>query len=314
MEKNGRQLQEEFRADSLKTAGVAYSAAAVLPVLLSFLVSLIITAVRGEPFKSASEYPDWYIYIAYLLPQLCLAAGAAFFFLRTKEPLTAAWQKCKWYYFPIAVLMQFGLLFSVSELTDLFVKGLELFGYQSAEPPVPALGGWNLLPALLVIALFPAIFEETLFRGILSRTTYQRGWGLYSSALITGALFALFHGSPEQTVYQFVCGACFSLIALRSGSVFPTAVAHFLNNAVILILSSLGYQSSWNMPQGAYIAVCVISGVCFLASLAFLIVYGGKKENRGVKGGKLFFLGAAVGIVLLLAEWIYSLVGGFLGG
>ena len=187
METNPEQKQEELRLRALREAGVTYSLSAVLPVFLSLIVLLIASAVCGE------TYPDtqWYRYLSYLLPQLCFAAAAVVYFARTKHPLRETYRGCKWYYFAIAVVMEFGLIFSLSYLNNAFIWLLGKLGYSSRGTPLPDVGGWNLLPAIFVIALLPAVFEETIFRGILARNMHGAGWGTAATVLVSGSMFSL---------------------------------------------------------------------------------------------------------------------------
>lgn len=307
MEQSAEQQREQFRKKCLTEAGLTYSVAAVLPVLLSLLVIGVVSAFAGEAFQSTQAY----LYLCYILPQLCFAAAAGVYFYRTKEPLKRTYCGCKWQYFVLAVLLQFGLL-SLTELNSLFLSFLGLFGYRPSPVPVPDLSGWKLLPAMIVIAVLPAIFEETVFRGILVRNVKNGGWGTAAAVLVTGAMFALFHGKPEQTVYQFVCGACFALVALRSRSVFPTMAAHFLNNAVILVLEAAG---AGEFSIGVKIPLFSVAGVVLAGVLVFLVFFDKNNGAKGgVKNGKFFFLAAAVGLAVCAAQWVEILVAGFLGG
>ena len=299
--------QEEkfFRQRALTEAGVSYSVGAALPVLVSLIVGVIAALAAGPAYADTA----WYRFLAYLLPQVCFAVTALLFFRRSRVSVRGTYRGCKWYYFPIAVLMQFGLMFSLSELNNLFVEFLSSLGYQDASSPLPPLEGWYLLPALLIIALLPAIFEETLFRGILVGRMAASGWGTCATVLISGALFSLFHGRPEQTIYQFLCGCCFALIAVRSGSVLPTVLSHFLNNALILVLSAFGLDAFTGTPR---LVLTVLSALCLAGTLIFLIFFDRK---RGRKGGApragVFFLAAAVGIVICAVQWVSMLLLGF---
>lgn len=309
MEQNGLGQQEQFGRKCLAESGIAYTAAAVIGVLLSLLLSSIASAAAGETYSSQ----DWYLYLSYLIAQVSFAIAAGVYFARSKEPVKRVVKGCKWQYFPIALLLQFGLLFSLSELNGLFIRLLEKIGYVQQGTPVPDLTGWNLLPALLVIALLPALFEETLFRGILSRKMHDGGWGLVPTVLLSGALFSLFHGSPEQTVYQFFCGICFSLVAVRAGSILPTVLSHFCNNALILILTAAGKGDLSQLPLGGYLAVIISSAICLLGTLVYLIFFD-KNGNRrgGVKNGAQFALAAGGGILVCAIEWIAVLAMGFI--
>ena len=297
-------------ADRLKESGVAFSLAALLPLVVSVLLSVVV-AIAGEGATASV----WYRYLAYLLPQLCFAAAAAVYIRRTRHPFAELYQSAKPRYFVLAVLLQFGLLFSLGELNTLFISFLEKLGYTSSASVLPPLeGGWLAL-TLLVVALLPAVFEETLFRGILARNMQGAGWGTAVTILVSGALFSLFHGRPEQTIYQFLCGCCFALIAVRAGSILPTVLSHLINNAAILILTATGYQTEggWTMPQGWHIGLIAAACAALAAVLLFLLLDKSNAQKGGVRDGKQFFLGAGVGILVCAVLWISNLVTGLTG-
>ncbi len=297
--------EQENRAlrSPLKEAGLTYSVAAVAPIVLSLILTVVLILILGEGYADTQVY----LYISYLLPQLCLGGAAALFIGRTKLPLKKFYAGCKWYYFPLAILLSFGL-FAFGWVNNVFIGLFERLGYVATDVPVPDLSGWNLLPAILVIGIFPAFFEETVFRGIGAGTMRREGWGTLPIVLISGALFSLFHGNPVQTVYQFICGACYALLAVRSGSVLPGMLAHLVNNAAILIMTAAGYGE---IPAFLELPIYLTAAAVFLAVMAFLIFTERRKE-RGMSGGKGYFLAAGVGIITCAAEWIGTLIGGFL--
>ena len=308
---------EEFKARALREAGISYSLSAVLPVLLSLLASLFILGLAKEGY----EKQDWYLYLNYLLPQIAFAGVAIIYFLRSGVSLKHTYCGCKWYYFVLALVLQFGLFLSLSGLNSFFIQLLELLGYKQQGMSLPPLGGWNLLPAILVIALLPAVCEETLMRGILSGQMNENGWSTAITVVVSGALFSLFHHNPEQTLYQFACGMCYTLIALRAGSILPTVCAHFCNNAVILTLQSVyaprfpdkpSFDIIDLLPTGWYIALVVLSALCLVGVLVYLIFFDKRHAQKGkTANGKLFLLAAAVGILVFAITWIMQLAVGF---
>ena len=304
--------REIFNQRALGEAGVSYSVGIVLYVVAALIFQVVAMLCLGEAYGDDPAVR----FLSYLLPQICFAAAALIFFRRSKVPVRTVYCGGKAKYFVLALLLQFGLLFSLSELNTLFLDWLSSLGYENPSSALPPLSGWNLLPAILIIALLPALFEETLFRGILVGRMHASGWGTIATVCISGALFALYHGSPAQTIYQFFCGASFALLALRAGSALPTAVAHLCNNAVILILTSTGYEveGGWTMPQAWHIGLCVAAAVVLVATLVYLIFFDKSGAQKGgVKDGKRFFLGAGVGIAVCAVLWISNLVTGFVG-
>ena len=300
---NPPQGEEKAEKGRLFEAGLTYTVTAVLPVLVSFLLSVLLS-VAGVVDPSGE---NWYRYLSFLLPQLCFLAAAAVYFARTREPVLRTVGKCRWQYYLLAVLIQFGLL-SLSELNTFFLWLLSFFGYEQTPVSLPDLTGWNILPALLVIAVLPALFEETVFRGILVGNMRRGGWGTVPTVLISGALFSLFHTNPAQTAYQFVCGVCFALIAVRSGSILPTMLSHFLNNAFVLVMAACGMA---DFPQAVKLPLYLCAGVCLAAGLAFLVFFDKKeKSGGGVRRGKSFFSAAFVGILVCALSWLLVLLTG----
>lgn len=320
---NNRAYGGKFTLASLskeRGAGAAYSAAAILPTFLSLVFLIVISSLgldKGENHVNS----DWYLYASYLIAPVSFALICAAFFTRGKVKLSSVAGKCKPKYYCMALLMQIGL-FSLSSLNELFLAFLErAFGYESAEILLPSLGGFGLAGVIFAVAVLPAVFEELVFRGLL--LLGLKGFGETFAVLVCGALFSLYHKNPAQTAYQFVCGAAFALVAIRSGSVLPTVLSHFINNAAIIVLYRFGLSEIPNPWSAVLIAV---SAVCLAASLLWIFLFDGRKQTdltvnatdltsetagltskNGEKPSKRdFFLYAAVGIAVCAVTWISS--------
>ncbi len=287
------------------TAGLTFSVNAVVYIFMSLIVSLI---ARGAGMGADT---DGYIYLSYLAAPVALAVGCSLMMVLCKQKIRdVAPVKCGLKYYAIAALLIFGLLFAVSELNILTLELLKFFGYTPREQSsyLPDLHGGLIVPALLVIAVLPAVMEEFLFRGVILSNT-RAGAGDISAVFIVGLCFALFHASPEQTIYQFICGCVFAFIAVRSGSVLPGVLMHFVNNALIIILYACGatdVNGNLAIPVAADIAVTVVAALAFIGGMVWLIL-DKKPLSKGEKGGvKSFFITASVGIAILAVIWILS--------
>lgn len=297
-----------------KASGIVFSLAAVLPAALSFLFLLVIQAFGLT--EEGYEKTDWYLYVSYLITPCAFFLVAAFYFLWRKGSFTATVkrQKCHPKYYLIALLLQVGL-FSFSELNTYFLEFLSRFGYKPAEINLPSMGGVGIVGVLFVIAVLPAIFEEIVFRGLLLDGLHS--FGRVGAILLCGGLFALYHQNPVQTVYQFCCGAAFALVAVRAGSILPTVLAHFLNNALIIILTKFGV-ASFSVP--VFIVIVSVSAVCLAATLTYLIFFDKKEEPFSAKTlaerkKERICFGAcsAFGIILLGVTWLAALFVGIKG-
>jgi membrane protease YdiL (CAAX protease family) len=95
------------------------------------------------------------------------------------------------------------------------------------------------LPALITPAIFPAISEEMLFRGILFRWLEQFG-GSWAALLITSALFGAAHLMNPNATYLAAVG-----IALEAGVML--GAAYMLTRSLWL---PMGIHAAWNFAQG----------------------------------------------------------------
>lgn len=302
-----------------KKSGLVYSGAAVVTLLFSFLLVVALGLSGVDSAEAAGQ--DWYLYLSFLVAPLSFAVVAGVWFARTKESPKSVVGVCRPRYFLLAVVLQIGLL-SLSELNTLFIAFLEKFGYVPSEVQIPSLDGGGLFGVLFVVALLPAVGEELVFRGLLLKG--MRWFGRVGAALLCGAAFSLFHQNPVQTVYQFVCGTAFAFVALQAGSILPTVLSHFLNNAAIILLAKAGYE---DVPPSAFVPVLVLSVLCLVAAVTWLVL-DVKRAKRAERAGesedfqssqsappdkKGFFLCASVGIALCAVVWLSGLFTGFGG-
>ena len=263
-----------------KTGGLTYSAAVVFYFALSLIASLIITAAKLE------NGSDAYLYINYLVSPIaigiCIATILSYKKLSFKSIFPV---KCHPKYYLIGLLLIYGLLFSLSWVNEVSVKFFGLFGYEPREAGsyLPNLSGGYSVLAILVIAVLPAFCEELLF-----------------------------HGSPEQTVYQFIAGCAFAFLAVRSRSILPSVMMHFINNALIIIFAACnlyGEDGNLIISSGGNIALTVTSALALVGAVIWLILDKTPLKKCEKGGVKLFFIFASVGIAALGLLWLLSLFG-----
>lgn len=290
------------------TGGITYSAAVVCFFAVSIILSLIITGAKLE------QGSDAYIYLSYLASPVALGgciAGILFYKkIKFKEVFPV---KCHARYYLIGVLLIYGLLFSLSWLNSVSVQFFKLFGYEErgTDSYFPNVSGGLIVPALLVIAVLPAFFEELLFRGVILNSC-ENSLGSIRTIFIIGFCFSLFHGSPEQTLYQFIAGCAFAFLAIRSGSILPSIMMHFINNALIVILYACGCydaEGALIISNGGNIALMVTSAVSLVAALLWLILDKTTLKKCEKGGVKSFFIYSSAGIAALTLLWMLSLFG-----
>ena len=166
------------------------------------------------------------------------------------------------------------LVFCMSQINSLFLDVIESTGLGR-----PSVSLDDSLVGLIVCAcVMPAFTEEILFRGTVAQTLYNHKNKLAALA-ISGALFALFHGNPAQTLHQFVLGAFLTLLVYRSGSLWTSVIVHFFNNAFVVAMSytPLGADEFWSFQTNPVWAwIFTVGGIVGFA----LCVFGYVKTTK----------------------------------
>lgn len=150
---------------------------------------------------------------------------------------------------------------AVSYLTGLFFSLFDISSAEEITGPLPR--------ALLVYAIYPAVFEELLFRYIPLRLSDKMPRG--ALILTSSVAFTLVHADLTAFPYAFFAGAVFMLVDLRYKSVLPSLIMHFTNN-----VCSVLYMLYSSLESFALVYFGVITLLAAL-SLPFII----KKEKSG---------------------------------
>lgn len=103
-------------------------------------------------------------------------------------------------------------------------------------------GDMNLLFALLMIAVLPAVCEEIAFRGMILRGLRQR-FGEHTSVAISSVLFGLAHFPVYRFPPTMVLGFILGYLTLRSRSLYPAMILHFLWNGLAVVATYSASQA-----------------------------------------------------------------------
>ena len=99
----------------------------------------------------------------------------------------------------------------------------------------------GLLLNILVMALLPALGEELMFRGALLRI-FQQWKNKHLAIWVAAAIFSAVHLQFYGFLPRMMLGACFGYMLLWTGSLWLPIVAHFVNNAFIVVVYFLNYR------------------------------------------------------------------------
>lgn len=293
------------KKDNLKNeflGGVAFSQLVVIYVAISFAGSLILDLVGASAVVKLA--------VSSLFSVISMFIVIDVFNIRRHEKLelTVYAKKFDAFYILPAIFLAFGMLFGLGFVNESIARLIVKLGGNASSISLPLDNLWHFILFTVLIAVIPAIEEECFFRGLLLGNLTK---GKKSSGIIIVALcFALYHGSAVQFVYQFIYGGLLALLTIKAKSVIPAIIAHFINNAFIIVTRYFAvYVNSYS--------VWIILIGAFLLSLFFLSLYhykkGGKDEfevepeHREEKAKEFFFPYGILGVMITLVIIISGL-------
>lgn len=94
---------------------------------------------------------------------------------------------------------------------------------------------FELLLVILVVAIVPAISEESMFRGFIQRS-FELKLKPYIAILLTALFFSSYHFNPYGFIPLFILGVYFGFTAYMSRSLVIPMILHFLNNFTAVML------------------------------------------------------------------------------
>ena len=94
----------------------------------------------------------------------------------------------------------------------------------------------GLLFNIFMMALLPAIGEELIFRGLLHKIFLRWTGNVHIAIIVTGLLFSLMHLQFYGLFPRWLLGVMFGYMLVWSGTIWLPVFAHFVNNAVIVVI------------------------------------------------------------------------------
>ena len=228
------------------------------------------TAIKGSEGFSRSNTVVYMI--ASFLIEFVFALTAIIVAMARKVDLFAATGMKKKINFKIVL---WGLLISIislvtfSGLTELFLNFLYLLGYSSSSASINISSFGMYLAYVLVSCIAPALFEELLFRGNILSGLKQ--FGIKIAVVVSALIFMLMHGSPDQTVHQFIIGLIIGYLFIKSGNLWLGVIVHFFNN-FIAITEVYVLQSMIN-SLSEEVEIVVTTNTITVGSLIFDLIY-----------------------------------------
>lgn len=90
---------------------------------------------------------------------------------------------------------------------------------------------FGFIISIISLSVFAPLFEELLFRGIIFRN--NEDMCQLFAIIVSGLAFGLWHMNYNQTVMASICGMFLCFIFIKTKSIVPCIVCHFVNNTIV---------------------------------------------------------------------------------
>lgn len=197
---------------------------------------------------------------------LIIISVVEFLFFRSDAPV----QSKLVYKQPVWILLLILLGAAASHGLNLLVSLFNINGifgsYEAVQAEIFAPGAvWVIVRAVILAP----IAEELVFRGLTFRRMREYT-GFWPAALVSAALFGLYHMNLGQGIYAFIFGILLAAVYDRFQNLLAPVLIHFAANALSVILQYTNAQ----YPSTLWY---VVSMVCMFLLTAAILIFGGRR-------------------------------------
>lgn len=180
----------------------------------------------------------------------------------------------------LTVLMVIGILLSVGTVmyfqNKIFPIPKQLI--DQMEKLLKTAGDVSFPMAFLLIAVLPAVCEETTFRGVVLSGMLDNMKPRYA-LIITAAMFAAFHLSAHRFLGVFLIGLAASFVVWRSGSIFTGMLLHMLSNGTVAFLVNYPQYDFLGTLELKYSIPQFTAGIALIALSVYLFSYSSSSSS-----------------------------------
>ena len=178
------------------------------------------------------------------------------------------------------LLIGVGTLFLFSLSTVILGTLLGTWAFDPGILTRPPTSFINLGWFFFIFMLIPGIWEEVAFRGVIANLQLKK-YTKTTVIILNGVLFGLFHfvnlfggqyySTSMQVIYASCLGIAFAYMYVRTESLLPSMIAHYLLNSVGQIFSSATFTNNVNSTIYSIVGVGIIPMVLIIIFVKLLV-------------------------------------------
>ena len=319
-----KKLKMKLIRKDLSTTHLCVIAALVLSLGVSFLLSMFLSIAAPEMLITTGIPPYLYYMINMFGSAFTIGMPFAVYLAFKGESVSnyLKFQRVRAFDSILLILGAVALWLLANFPSMLIMELVESVGLDGGAQE--SLAGTNLFESILyilTIAVFPPIFEEFAFRGVLLSSLRKHGDGI---ALVASSVaFALMHTSISSMPFALICGFAMGYVYLKTNNLWLSIAIHFVNNANATLPGILYLY----LPEATVnlISNLIFYGLILIGVVALIILFATKKvfytpenERRSISyelsaGSKTLAYITSPGIIAVMILTIGMIVFSMLG-
>lgn len=235
--------------------GFNYFALGIIVLVLNLFIGLFISIINPNLLSNQTMMTFFSAIWTYLLP-----LPIFIYIMRKTEAKTLEKHKMTVKTFVICISITMFLMWIGNIMGVIITSGIgSLIQHEVANPINDVINNSGLVANLIIITTIAPIFEELIFRKLLIDRTIKYGGTI--SVLLSGLLFAFFHGNLNQFFYAFLLGGFFAIVYIKTGQIKYTIGLHMIINFIGSVVSLFVSQPLIDLANGSVISPTSTFGV-----------------------------------------------------
>lgn len=235
--------------------GFNYFALGIIVLVLNLFIGLFISMINPNLLSNQTMMTFFSAIWTYILP-----LPIFIYIMRKTEAKTLEKHKMTVKTFAICISITMFLMWIGNIMGVIITSGIgSLIQHEVANPINDVINNSGLVANLIIITTIAPIFEELIFRKLLIDRTIKYGGTI--SVLLSGLLFAFFHGNLNQFFYAFLLGGFFAIIYIKTGQIKYTIGLHMIINFIGSVVSLFVSQPLMDLANGSVISPTSTFGV-----------------------------------------------------
>ena len=286
----------------------------IAPLLLSIVLSMIGGQIAKQRGVEVEEITSNIWFLVVFSTILFIVYFAIFFVYnkcaKVENKAINLKFKMPWHTYLIAIVVGAVSLFGIQYFINSFDDLWRVIGMNLNVASINPTDFGTFVVAVIVLAVFPAITEELIFRGVVFNGLRSR-FSDWQAIALSSLMFALMHGNLQQLIYPFLLGMVMSWMVLRTGSLVSSILVHFTNNFLVVLMTyiqnitgfTMNIAHTWWFYLLAVILLGLTVGIYFIID-RFYFKHKAKEEveKTSTKTSIFVYISLAISMVIFIVQ------------